>query len=247
MRPGDCCAVAVFQWWDSYGERRRRPDVRFVARELHRSMQGQCRVSAGEGAGVRGAGEACTSQAHEGNNSHPPPLSMGMLLGRPCVLLAYIISFFFFLQKQGNHSRHCRRVQRRRHSVGIPMYRLYTPAPETSKGDGAVATVGPGTPSWLIPCRGGQPARGFVQAGRRCFGQRCQRHPPRSVRLMLSQAQANSASNGDRPSSLRPPSSYPSPSRRESCLGTPPVPAAHPRGGACPDAPPLPPTLPFAR
>jgi len=47
------------------------------------SCTGQCRVTAGGGAGVGKRGEACTSRTHEGNNAHPPPLSMDMLFWIP--------------------------------------------------------------------------------------------------------------------------------------------------------------------
>ena len=59
-----------------------------------------------------GKGEACTSRAHEGNDAHPPPLSIDVLCLSPLCYPLFYSLVLFFLQKQGNHSRPCRRVPR---------------------------------------------------------------------------------------------------------------------------------------
>jgi len=130
------------------------------------------RVSAGsqQGGGQAwgGGGRRVRPEHTKGPTLIPPSCPWICSFGFPCVLPAVILSFFFFCRKQGNHYRYCCRVPR--HSVGIPVHLLYTPACDENKGDGTEAIVGPGEPSWLSPRRGGQPARGLVQAGRRRSG-----------------------------------------------------------------------------
>jgi len=70
MRPGDRCAVAVFQWWDQDGEAKRRPDVRFLVRKLHGSVQGQS--SGGGGRRREGGGVYVPNTLGEQLSSSPP-------------------------------------------------------------------------------------------------------------------------------------------------------------------------------
>jgi len=59
---------------------------------------------------VGGKEKACTSRAHEGNDAHPPPLSIDMLCWSPLCYSRFYSLVLCFLRKQGIHSRQCRRV-----------------------------------------------------------------------------------------------------------------------------------------
>jgi len=49
---------------------------------------------------VGGRGEACTSREHEGNDAHPPPLSIDVLCWSP-LCHAHFYSFVLFFAKTG--------------------------------------------------------------------------------------------------------------------------------------------------
>ena len=115
MRPGDRCAVAAFQWWGSIWRRKTK-----TGRTLCRTVVARVSVGSvqGGGAGVGGRGEARTSRTHgEKQCSSSPPIHRYALLVTPVSSPRILFRSFSFLRKQGNHSKHCRRVPR--HSVGI--------------------------------------------------------------------------------------------------------------------------------
>jgi len=60
------------------------------------SCTDQCMVRVEGGVGVGGRGEACTSRAHDGNDAHPPSLSIDVLCWSPlCYPLFYSLVLFF--------------------------------------------------------------------------------------------------------------------------------------------------------
>ena len=59
-----------------------------------------------------GRGGACSSRSHEGNDDHPPPLSIDVLCWSPLCHPRFYSFVLIFLRKQGSHSRQCRRVPR---------------------------------------------------------------------------------------------------------------------------------------
>ena len=115
VRPCDRCAVAVFQWWGSIWRR-----ITKTGRTLCRTAA--ARVSAGRGSGHgREGGGAYVPSTRPETTLILPPCPWICSFVRPCVLPADTLSFCFFLRKQGDHSRQCRRVPQ--DIVGILMHR----------------------------------------------------------------------------------------------------------------------------
>jgi len=111
-------------------------------------------VSAEGGAGVGGRGKACTSRAHEGNDAHPPPLSIDVLCRSPLCRPLFYSLVLFFLQKQGNHSR-----QRRR----VPRYSVSMVCRARLSGRNADPTT---SRAWAVPCIQKQVSSSYLLCGK---------------------------------------------------------------------------------
>jgi len=107
---------------------------------------------------VGGRGEACTSRAHEGNEPHPPPLSIDVLCWSPlCFPLIYSL-VLCFLQKQGNDSRQCRHV---------PRYSVSMVCRARISGPNADPTT---SRARAVPCTQKQVSSSYLVCGKRgCF------------------------------------------------------------------------------
>jgi len=98
MRPGDRCAVAVFQWWGSIWQRKTK-----TGRTLCRTVVARVSVGSVQG-GWRAWGEGGRRVRHEhmaGTNAHPPPLSTYMLFWSPlCPPRGYSFVLFLFCENR---------------------------------------------------------------------------------------------------------------------------------------------------